>query len=74
MSASNTYHGGGAARYLKVRMAFIERGSSLHAWCKVNRVPMPNVRAAFLGTWNGPRAKALVARVTEEAMSFHADG
>jgi hypothetical protein len=67
LSVSNTYHGGGAARYTKVRAGFISTGSSLHAWCRENRVAMPNVRAAFLGKWNGPKAQALIERVSRAA-------
>jgi len=67
LSASNTYHVGNPERYLKVRVAFMTRGSSLHAWCKANLVAMPNARAALLGEWVGPKATALVERITKAA-------
>lgn len=36
--------------YLRVRVAFVAQGTSLHAWCRENGVAMPNARAAILGT------------------------
>jgi lambda repressor-like predicted transcriptional regulator len=65
LSASNTYHGDKPDRYLKIRVAFLERGTSLHAWCKKEGVAMQNARAALLGIWSGPKARALVARIVE---------
>lgn len=53
--------------YLQVRVAFLTKGSSLHAWCHANQVAMPNARAAFLGTWSGPKASQLVARIMKAA-------
>ncbi len=67
MLAINTYHGDASDRYLKVRIAFMSKGSSLHAWCRGAGVPMPNARAALLGEWNGPKARALVERIVREA-------
>jgi hypothetical protein len=53
--------------YLSVRVAFVSKGSSLHAWCNENGIAMPNARAALLGTWNGPKADALVKRIRQAA-------
>ena len=63
MSVSNTYHEGVEERYLKIRVAFLERGTSLHAWCAEEGVPMQNARAALLGIWTGPKASVLASRI-----------
>ena len=57
------YHISTMERYLKVRLAFIARGSSLHAWCVENQIAMANARSALLGTWQGQKARALVGRI-----------
>jgi len=44
-------------------VAFLAKGSSLHAWCKENQVFMTNARAALLGEWSGAKATALVERI-----------
>lgn len=53
--------------YLRVRVAFVAKGSSLHAWCTANQIAMPNARAALLRTWSGPKAGALVGRILKAA-------
>lgn len=67
MSLSNTQSRDDKARYLKVRLAFISRGTSLHAWCGANGIAMQNARAALIGLWQGPKAAALVAKIVEAA-------
>ena len=67
MSHSNTQSRGDKARYLEVRLAFLSRGTSLHAWCVANGVAMQNARAALLGLWRGPKASALITRITDAA-------
>lgn len=49
--------------YKKIRAAFVADGSSLHSWCQENGVAMQNARSAILGTWNGPKATALVEQI-----------
>lgn len=56
-----------AARYKRVRAAFLLRDSSLHAWCASNGIAMPNARAAMLQEWNGPRAKEVVRQIIRDA-------
>jgi cell division inhibitor SulA len=51
--------------YHKVRSGFVGQGSSLNSWCIANGVALSNARRALLGTWNGPKAQALVARNVE---------
>lgn len=53
--------------YLRVRVAFVARGTSLHAWCRDNGVAMSNVRAAFFGVWKGEKATALIVKVRAAA-------
>lgn len=67
MSTPNTTVEEGKAHYVKVRAAFVGQGTTLNAWCKVNGLHIQNVREAFFGRWNGDKASALVARVTQAA-------
>lgn len=55
------------ALYNNVRGRFVMSGSTLAAWCKSNGHNVANVRAALIGTWNGPEAKKLRARLIEDA-------
>lgn len=67
LSETNTYHGGPEERYLKIRAAFVARGTSLNAWCSANGHHLPNVRAAIFGEWVGPKASELIAKVEDAA-------
>lgn len=51
----------------EVRAAFIKRGSTFAGWCRQNEVNHGNARLALLGAWNGPKGKALRARIVEAA-------
>ena len=62
MSDSNTFNGYLIARYLRVRLGFLSQGSSLHAWCRANGIPMPNAREALLGRWAWPSLPTLQRR------------
>lgn len=50
--------------YNAVRAAFTAKGTSLHRWCKDNGVHHQNARKALLATWRGPKAAALVQKIT----------
>lgn len=50
-------------RNRKVRAAFVERGTSFHAWCRQNDIDPHNARKAVLGSWSGPKAQAVLARI-----------
>lgn len=53
---------------LKVRIGFIQQGTTLHAWCGKNRVVhVTGARQALIGTWNGEKGKALRKRIVREA-------
>jgi len=51
--------------YNKVRAGFIARGTTLHSWCRSQEFSMGNARDCLLGTWDGPKGKALRARIIE---------
>lgn len=53
----------GPQLYLAVRTEFVARGTSLHAWCTEHGVAQANARLALWGSWNGPKAKELRARI-----------
>lgn len=48
---------------MKVRGAFIYHNSSLSKWCRDNEIEMTHARDCLLGGWNGPKAKALRAKL-----------
>lgn len=53
--------------HLKVRAAFVARGTSLKAWCQAEGIPFSNARDVLIGSWNGPKGKALRARIVSAA-------
>lgn len=53
--------------YRLVRAGFIAGGTSFNAWCKAAGVKRQNAAAALLGKAGGPKARALVARMLQEA-------
>ncbi len=59
----------GEKLYARVRANFILNGSSLNRWCKANGVAIQNGRAVLLGHWDGPKAKALRARISRASES-----
>lgn len=46
-----------------IRAGFVSKGTSLHAWCQQNKVDTTNARKAIKGTWNGPKAKLVLAQI-----------
>lgn len=65
MSEFNTQNDALQAQYQRLKAAFVERGTSLNAWCLENGTHIQNVRDAFFGRWKGPRAADLVAKVSK---------
>lgn len=65
MSGSNIPEDAEKARYRRVRAAFVAQGTTLNAWCSDNGTRIQNVRDAFFGRWKGPKARALVDKVTD---------
>ena len=47
----------------QVRAAFVARHTTLGAWCRAHGIDRTAARQALYGTWNGPKGKALRARV-----------
>ncbi len=67
MSSINTPEDAAKVSYQLVRAGFIAKGTTLTCWCRENRLHIQNVRSAFLGDWNGPKAKELRVRVSKAA-------
>ena len=53
--------------HLKVRAAFVARGTSFKRWCLDNGIKPTNARDALIGRWNGPKGQALRARIGHAA-------
>jgi hypothetical protein len=53
--------------YLAVRGGFVTQGLTLTRWCNDREINPTNARAALVGAWNGPKGKALRARLIEES-------
>ena len=53
--------------HLKVRAAFVAKGSSFKRWCLENDIKPTNARDAVIGRWNGPKGQALRARIVRAA-------
>lgn len=53
--------------HLKVRAAFVAKGTSLKGWCRANDIKPSNVRDALIGRWNGPKGQAMRRRVVKAA-------
>lgn len=51
-----------------VRAGLVLQGSSLSQWARENGVKRQNLTKALLGSWSGPKAKALVNQVAAEAL------
>ncbi|MDN3701601.1 MULTISPECIES: hypothetical protein [Vibrio] len=47
--------------------AFIAQGTSFSKWCHNNSVTPSNARAALIGSWDGPKAKMLRAKLIQES-------
>lgn len=50
---------------LEIRVGFIRQGTTLTRWCKDNGLRISNVRDAILGSWDGPKGKAIRAQVAK---------
>ncbi len=46
-----------------VKAGFVAQGLSLSAWCKSNDVKLSNIKQCLTGSWDGPKAKELRAKV-----------
>jgi hypothetical protein len=50
----------------RVRAAFMERGSSLNAWCTDHGITYSWARQCLLGIRNGEAARRMVEKITRE--------
>ena len=51
--------------YRQVRAHFILQGTTLKAWCRDNDTHLSNARNCLVGSWNGPRGRAMRARIVK---------
>jgi gp16 family phage-associated protein len=51
----------------QVRAGFILRGTTMSAWARQNGLDPSTVRQALYGTWNGPKGRAVRAKVLKAA-------
>ncbi|WP_084609843.1 hypothetical protein [Sedimenticola selenatireducens] len=51
--------------HLKVRANFITQGTTFSAWCREHGVNNGNARAALIGSWDGPKGRALREKLLE---------
>lgn len=51
----------------EIKAGFILQGTSLSAYCKKHGLRLTNVRDAILGSWDGPKGRALRAQVAKAA-------
>ena len=47
----------------QVRAGFTLQDTSLKGWCRENDIRFSNARDALIGSWNGPKGKALRAKI-----------
>lgn len=52
---------------LEVKAGFVRQNSSMSRWAKDNGTHVSNVRNALLGSWDGPRGRAMRSRVVKAA-------
>ncbi|HAS3799053.1 TPA: hypothetical protein I6300_003156, partial [Vibrio cholerae] len=57
----------GKELYNKVKAGFIIKGTTLGAWCRQSGVKQQNVMSCLIGSWDGPKAKLLRAKVIHES-------
>jgi hypothetical protein len=53
--------------YYRVKGGFVSQGGSLTAWCRKHEVDSSSARAALVGSWNGPKGKALREKLIESS-------
>lgn len=52
---------------LRVRAGFLIQGISFSAWCREHGILRSSATQALTGSWNGPKARALRARIVHAA-------
>jgi hypothetical protein len=51
----------------KIRIGFIEQGTSFNAWCIAHNVSRTNATQAIYGAWNGPKGREMRERIMRAA-------
>ena len=51
----------------QVKAGFVAKGTSLTAWCMSEGVHCSNAKQCLTGNWNGPKAKALRAKIIRDS-------
>ena len=54
----------------RVRGGFILQDTTLGEWCDANGISKSNARHALIGSWNGPKGKALRTKIVKAAAIF----
>lgn len=49
--------------YNQVRGAFVTHGRTLNEWCRAEGVNPTNAKYCLIGSWDGPKGRALRARI-----------
>lgn len=60
-------HNGGISAYRKVKGHFVIQGTTITQWARDNGTQIQNLRSAFYGSWDGPKATALVAKAIKDS-------
>lgn len=51
----------------QVRAGFITQGTTFTDWCRRHQIRHTSARQAIYGSWDGPKAKTLRARIVRAA-------
>jgi len=51
----------------QVKIGFIQQDTTLSRWCRENGTHVSNARNALIGTWNGPKGRAMRQRLVKAA-------
>jgi len=51
----------------EVRIGFIRQGTTFTDWCRRHDLHVPAARSAVIGTWDGPKGRAMRARIVRAA-------
>lgn len=65
MQNSNSNHAPSKKLWSKIKAAFVLNDSTVTTWCKGEQKNVTNVRGAVIGSYDGPKAKAIRKEVIE---------
>ncbi len=58
-------HTPGMELFLNVRAGFVRQNTTFSEWCRKKEINRSNARQALIGSWDGPKAKALRAQLVK---------